>query len=230
MTAHGGLDRWSTFIDIEARFSLTGMQTPFRSLGDTLGPVRFLAATHEECAVIKPFLSLDRIGFFEPDYVSIETLDEQVLEQRSQPLATYIRRARSELWDPFDFLYFCGYTMWTSLTSPFLYTYPGFETTELAPVEEAGEEWRRLSVLLPAHIASHAPSLICYFGPDGLLRRQDHLSSALGGVVREDVADYEVFDGIVAPTARRLYQPVAESGSPDENPLLAIELEAVAFR
>ena len=230
VTAHGGLDRWTTFIDIEARFSIKGTSAPFRSMGEALGPVTFLAATREECAVIRPFLMEDHIGFFEPNYVSIETFDEQVLEHRDQPHATYVRRATGVAWDSFDFLYFCGYTLWTSLTTPFLYTYPGFESEELAPVEEAGEEWRRLSVLLPAHIACHSPRQICYFGPDGLLRRQDHISSVLGDVVREDVSVYDEFDGIIVPSVRQLYQPVSGNGRSNEAALLVIELDAVAFR
>ena len=42
--------------------------------------------------------------------------------------------------------------------APFLYTWPGFETEELAPWEENGEVWRPLKITYPDSIASHPGS------------------------------------------------------------------------
>jgi hypothetical protein len=39
--------------------------------------------------------------------------------------------------------------MWTYLTQPFLYAYPGFEVEEIEPWEEHGELLRRLKVRFP---------------------------------------------------------------------------------
>ena len=71
--------------------------------------------------------------------------------------------------------------MWTYLTTPFLYTYPGFVTEEISPWEENGEIWRRLKVTFPDNIASHTREQISFFGPDGLLRRHDYTVDILGG-------------------------------------------------
>ena len=37
--------------------------------------------------------------------------------------------------------------LWNYLIIPFLYTYAGFMTEELAPWEEKGEQWRALNVI-----------------------------------------------------------------------------------
>jgi hypothetical protein len=60
------------------------------------------------------------------------------------------------------------------LTSPFLYTYPGFESEKIEPWQENGEEWRRLKVTFPEYVASHTKTQITHFGPDGLMRRHDY--------------------------------------------------------
>ena len=49
--------------------------------------------------------------------------------------------------------------LWTYLTSPLRYIYPGFESEEIEPWHEDGEEWRRLKVTFPGHIASHTRTL-----------------------------------------------------------------------
>ena len=51
--------------------------------------------------------------------------------------------------------YFTGEALWTYLTMPFLYTWPGFVTEEIASIEVDGETWRRLKVTFPEHIKSH---------------------------------------------------------------------------
>src|SRR6202041_539269 len=84
-------------------------------------------------------------------------------------------------WDTLHAAYFNGYALWTYLTQPFLYAYPGFKTMELEPWEEAGETWRRLKVVFPEQIASHAREQVTYFGPDGLMRRHDYAVDVLGG-------------------------------------------------
>src|SRR3546814_4504928 len=47
--------------------------------------------------------------------------------------------AREYPWDLLHLAYFCGYAGWNYLTTPFLFTYPGFETEEIEPWEEEGE-------------------------------------------------------------------------------------------
>jgi hypothetical protein len=82
--------------------------------------------------------------------------------------------------------YFVGTAMWTYLTQPFTFAHPGFQTTELDPWPEKGEQWRRLRVIWPSrlqhrvsgrqvnanfagyHIAAHAdvPDIEADFVPD----------------------------------------------------------------
>src|SRR3546814_3099699 len=79
--------------------------------------------------------------------------------------------AREYPWDLLHLAYFCGYAGWNYLTTPFLFTYPGFETEEIEPWEEEGEIWRRLKVRFSPDIPTHCPEQIFHFDAKGLLRR-----------------------------------------------------------
>src|ERR687891_1811834 len=58
-------------------------------------------------------------------------------------------------WDKLHAGYFNSYALWGYLTTPFLYTYPGFETQEIEPWYEDGERWRVLQVTFPDGYAAH---------------------------------------------------------------------------
>jgi hypothetical protein len=76
---------------------------------------------------------------------------------------------------------FGGYAIWTYLTEPIAYAYPGFIMEEIDPWEEDGETWRWLKAIFPVHIASQTRQQVSYFGPDGLMRRHDYNVDVPGG-------------------------------------------------
>ena len=113
---------------------------------------------------------------------------------------------------------------------PFLYTYPGFVTEELAPWEENGEPWRPLKVIVPDSIASHSREQVVYFGPDGLLRRHEYTVDVMGGASGFNyAADYRNVDGIVVPTKRRVYAADANKQKIPEPVLVAIDIRDISF-
>ena len=88
-------------------------------------------------------------------------------------------------WDDLHVAYFNSYALWTYLTIPFLYTYPGFVTEELPPWREDGETWRPLKATFPDSVASHSREQVSYFGEDGLLRRHEYTLDVMGGQWRQ---------------------------------------------
>jgi len=126
--------------------------------------------------------------------------------------------------------YFSSYALWNYLTIPFLFSYPGFVTEELAPWKESGDQWRPLRVIVPDSIASHSREQIAYFGPDGLLRRHEYTVDIMGGAAGLNYAsDYRNIDGIVVPTKRRVYAPDANKQKIPEPVLVAIDIHDIAF-
>jgi hypothetical protein len=155
---------------------------------------------------IAPFTAPDRRSVFVPDRLVLETLGGAVIESREDPEAAFAGQTLETPWDRFHVAYFASEALWTYLTSPFLYTYPGFESEEIEPWQEHGEEWRRLKVTFPDTVASRTKTQITHFGPDGLMRRHDYTVDILGGNSGANYpSDYREFQGIKMPTKRRIY-------------------------
>ena len=127
-------------------------------------------------------------------------------------------------------VYFASYALWSYLTIPFLYTYPGFVSEEIAPWEEDGEQWRALRVTFPDTIVSHTRNQVSYFGPDGLLRRHEYTVDVLGNAPGLNYAsDYRVANGLVVPYRRRVFAYDSEKRKVLEPLLVAIDIHQIEF-
>jgi len=204
--AHGGMERWNTFTRLRAELSVGGAIWEIKQQPGLLTDKLFEIETHIEHLTVTPFGAADTRLDFAPGRLAIETLDGMIVETRNNPESAFVGQVRETPWDRLHVAYFVGEALWTYLTSPFLYTYPGFETEEIEPWQEDGEEWRRLRVTFPDHIASHTRTQITHFGPDGLMRRHDYTVDILGGATGANYPSaYKQFQGLMMPTRRRIY-------------------------
>jgi hypothetical protein len=206
LEAHGGRARWDAFKTLKAELSVGGAIWYAKQQPGLLDHKIFEIDTHSERLTITPFSAPDRRSVFVPDRLVLETLAGANLETRDHPRAAFAGQTLETPWDKFHVAYFASEALWTYLTSPFLYSYPGFESEEVATWHENGEEWRSLRVTFPDHVASHCKTQITRFGPDGLMRRHDYTVDILGGASGANyVSDYREFQGIKMPTRRRIY-------------------------
>jgi hypothetical protein len=227
--AHGGLERWNELKTIKVAASITGAIWYVKGKPDFLKNVAVTAETRNERVTID-FPGQDKRAIFQPNRVVIEKLDGSLIEARDNPEKSFAGQQRKTPWDDVQVAYFCGEAMWTYLTIPFLYTYAGFHTEEIAPINVESSTWRRLKVTFPDNVKSHTREQISCFTPRGLLCRHDYTVDILGGATGLNYAfDYRNIDGIVIPTKRRVfayqgdYQPVTE-------PLLvAIDMGAITL-
>jgi hypothetical protein len=179
--AHGGLKRWDAFTRLTAEITIQGAIWDFKQVPGLLLDKVFQIRTHDEHLTITPFDGPDRRSVFVPGRLAIETLDGEVIERRDDPEAPFRNQVFADPWDPLQAAFFGSEALWTYLTLPFLYTYPGFVSEEIEPWPEDGEVWRRLQVTFPDHIVSHTKTQITHFGPDGLMRRHDYTVDILNG-------------------------------------------------
>lgn len=229
LDAHGGLDRWNALTRMEADLSIVGAIWHLKSKPDFFSTVRLEAATGAQEVVLSPVGAPGRRSVFSDDTIRLETDDGRVLETRPQPEASYAGQTLETPWDDLHAAFFATEALWTYFTTPFLYTYPGFATEEVAPRHEDGEEWRGLRVTFPDWVKSHTRFQTSYFGPDGLLRRHDYTVDLLGGATGANYAlDIEEFDGIKVPTRRRIWA-YDEHGEKVPEPLL-VSVDVLAMR
>jgi hypothetical protein len=204
VAAHGGTRRWCDFFKLEAVLSVGGTLSEARAEPDLPQAVRLVADLYQPRVVWSP-----------------------------QPQEAHTPLATDAAWGPAHTAWFSGDAAWSYLIQPFLYTYPGFSCTELEPWEENGEQWRRLKIAFPEHLASHGSEQVAYFGREGLLRRHDYQLGAGGGqagvACASYASDYCDADGIRVPTRRRIYARDDAGQRRAQAPLLAIDVEQIAF-
>lgn len=230
VAAHGGLDRWNAITSITVAASITGAIWFVKGKGDALKDVSLTADTRSE-SVTMDFVGQDKRSVFAPMHVTMQRSDGTVTQERADPEASFAGHQRDTPWDDIHVAYFSGEALWTYLMTPFLYTWPGFVTEEIAAVDVDGETWRRLKVTFPDYVKSHTREQISCFGPDGLLRRHDYTVDILGGATGLNYASgYRDVGGIIIPTIRRVY---AYEGNyrPVFDPLLvAIDMDEISIR
>jgi hypothetical protein len=229
VNAHGGLTRWRQLTTLFASMSITGAIWPAKNQTDALVNIRVEAQLHSQHVIIHQLARRKRL-IFAPQRVALETESGELLGERDNPRDSFKGQTQFSPWDDLHLGYFCGYALWTYLTTPFLYTSPGFVTEEVEPWEEDGQRWRVLQVMFPERIASHSRAQSSYFGADGLLRRHEYTVDVMGGAQGANYAsDYRDFDGILIPTKRRIYGYDGRKQKIPSPLLIAIDIDEVTF-
>ncbi len=228
--AHGGLDRWNVFTTLRAELTVGGAIWDIKQQPGLLSNKILEIETHGERLKVTPFAGDDSHLDFRPERLSIVAADGTLIEERDTAANAFVGQVRETPWDKLHVAYFVGEALWTYLTSPFLYTYPGFETEEVEPWHENGEEWRRLQITFPGHIASHCRTQITHFGPDGLMRRHDSTVDILGGATGANYpSNYAAFQGLMMPTRRRIYAYDDTRMKVPEPLLVSLDFGALTF-
>jgi hypothetical protein len=229
--AHGGLDRWNAFKKLRAEVSIDGAIWYVKQAPGLLTDKVVDIDTHAQRLTISPFTAPDLRSVFVPERLVLEDTDGKAVETREDPVSAFAGQTLETPWDKFHVAYFVSEALWTYLTSPFLYTYPGFECEEIEPWQESGEAWRRLKVTFPDDIASHCKTQITHFGPDGLMRRHDYTVEILGGATGANyVSDYRDVQGIMMPTKRRIYAYDGAMQKVAEPLLVSLDFGNISFR
>lgn len=228
--SHGGLDRWNSLQTVALELSVGGALWDIKGQTGLFADSLYEADTHKQRATLGRFGASDRRVRFAPDKLVLETNVGREIQVRDNPRAAFAGHVLKTRWDQMHAAYFNAYSLWTYITQPFLYTYPGFATTEIEPWEEDGEAWRRLRVIFPDNIASHTREQISYFGPDGLMRRHDYAVDVLGGAEGAHyIGDYGDHDGILVPHQRRVYPRGADNRKIPGRVSVSIDIGRLAF-
>ncbi len=213
--ARGGWERWRELGQLTAHVSVGGGTLALKGWPGALDDARFVIDPRRPLTRIQPFGKPGLSAQFEPERTMIVGPDGKPLHSRERPRQAFAGHELATPWDALHLAYFAGYAVWTYLTTPFLFTMPGFQVEELAPWHEGGEAWGRLQVRFPDTVPSHSPVQTFYFGSDGLLRRHDYSVDVIGGTSSANYAsEHRSFGGIVFPTKRRVF-----TIGPDQLPL-----------
>jgi hypothetical protein len=166
----------------------------------------FELRTHEESVSIGPASAAGSRSTFSPKVVSLQTSDGEFVETLYNPRSSFAETPVVS-WDPFKYAYIRSYTVWNCLTQPFLFTYPGFETRDLEPLEVSDEVWKRIEIIYPSHIAGHCSRMVCHVGHDMLMRRYDFQFDLVNGIaVTSFPLNYREVQGLLVPMTRSIFR------------------------
>ncbi|SDH89657.1 hypothetical protein SAMN05216338_1014164 [Bradyrhizobium sp. Rc2d] len=215
--ATGGMSRWNSLSRFTLHLSVGG--TLFSSAGHPREFKDVIAegSTRTQSVRFTGITGGEQSGSFQPDAITIESVDGEVLQTWSNPNLAFSDTDSHVLADELHLIFFCGVAIWNYLTTPFLLARPDVAVEELSPLQEGSETWRRLRAQFPPNLVTFAGEQIFYFDDKALQRRSDH--DLFGMKVAHYSWAHEIFGGIVVPTLRRsqLRQP---DGTVNAKPIL----------
>lgn len=219
--AHGGAARWASLRELRAHLRSGGLAYPLRRRPSPVD-LRLRVSCHEPRNVLEDWPAPGRRGVMTAERVWIEDAGGAVVAEREHPRRLFRALSRRAVrWDDLDFLYFAGYASWNYLTTPWLLASEGVRVRELPG--------RRLHATFPPAIPTHSREQVFHFDADARLVRLDYTAEVFGGWARavHRCHDHRDFDGLLAPTRRRVTPRAA--GRPLPAPTL-IWIELLALR
>ncbi|WP_027576700.1 hypothetical protein [Bradyrhizobium sp. WSM1743] len=215
--ASGGLARWNSLKRFTLHLSVGG--SLFSSAGHAreFKDVTAEGSTRTQSLRFTGITGGEHSGSFQPDAITIESLDGEVLRTWRNPSLAFAEVGVPALADELHLVFFCGVAIWNYLTNPFLLAHPDVMVEELPPWREGTETWRRLRAQFPSHLITLAPEQIFYFDESALQRRTDH--DLFGIKVAHYSWAHDRFGGIVVPTLRRA-QTLQPDGTVIAKPVL----------
>ena len=225
--ASGGLARWNAFQQFTLQLSIDGALFSRMGQAGRFKEVVAEGSTRTQSVRLSGFADPGVAGLYQPDCVTIESAEGNVLRTWRDPLEAFRDHTRQTAWDELYLVFFCGFSVWNYLTTPFVLTHPDVVTEELSPWHEHGQEWRRLRASFPPDIVTHSREQTFYFDATGLQRRTDH--DLLGVQVAHYSWAHQPFSGIVLPTLRRTLQLNLDGSAITRPSLIDVEIFDATF-
>jgi hypothetical protein len=225
--ASGGMQCWNRLQRFTLQLSIDGAL--FSKAGHT-GRFKDIAAegsTHTQLVRFTGFSGASRCGVYRPECVTIEDPEGRVLRTWSNPQRSFCDPAKHAVWDELHMVFFCGFSVWNYLTTPFFLARPEIRVEELPPWREQNQVWRRLRAVFPPTVVTHCSEQVFYFNDEGLQRRADH--ELFGTSVAHYSWAHQTFCGISVPTLRRSLTLNPDGTAVVKPSLLDVEIFDAAF-
>jgi hypothetical protein len=142
--AHGGLERWRRYTNIEATIVSGGGLFALKGVPQDQSPRRMTVWLHDERSSVAPYGAADQRTMFTPQRIAIEKKDGRIVAERYAPSDSFAGHQMTTPWDPLHRAYFNGEALWTYFTTPFLLAMDGMRVQEIEPWNAGSETWHVL--------------------------------------------------------------------------------------
>lgn len=230
LRASGGTGLWRRISRFTLHVSITGALFTAKCGTAQLKELAVEGSTQIQALDITGFAGADLRALYRPDWVALEGPDGRQLERRQATPEGFRDSLRSATWDQLQLAYYCGYLLWNHVALPFILAEPDFESREFPRSLEPGESLRRLSVVFPPRVVTHATAQTFYFDREAHLRRLDYPAAHADRTqIAQMFSAHQRFSGILLPTLSRLLTVGADGVPVAKPPLLDIEIFDAEF-
>ncbi|MER8376018.1 hypothetical protein [Mesorhizobium sp. M1409] len=229
--AHGGLETWNRFTSLTAHLTQGGALWVLKGHAGKLDETNVTVGLRDEWASHHPFGPDGKVSQFRPGKVEIQDSSGNVVEELSDPRASFAGHTLETPWSEPQLAYFAGIAMWTYLNMPFVLAQPGVVSEQFEDWTEKGETWNRLKVTFPKEIATHSTVQTLYVDADGLLKRHDYDVEIAGNTPGAHyISGYTTVSGLKFPTERRIFPRQTDGNSLSEPLVVSIDLSDIELR
>jgi len=230
LRASGGVDLWRLTRRFTLHMSITGSLCTARCSTAQLKEIVVEGSTQTQALEITGFARADLRALYRPDWVALEGQDGRRLKERQGSHEELRSELQSTTWDELQLAHYCGYLIWNHIATPFILADSDFESRELRRNAARDESLRRLTVVFPVRVATHASAQTFYFDREGLLRRLDYPAAHEEHTqIAQMFSGHQRFSGILVPTLCRLLS-IGADGVPVAKPsLLDVEIFDARF-
>ncbi|TWI77908.1 hypothetical protein IQ13_4148 [Lacibacter cauensis] len=227
--AHGGLDKWNTIQQVKLRATIDGLLWKLKGQPTLLRDTYVVVDTKQQAVRYKP-VNEKWYTSFEPNRVAAFA-QNNCLEELQDPRQSFANHSKETKWTRLQTFYFASYAMWNYINIPYVFADPAYQIKAIGTWQENNEEWQRLQVQFPGHVATHAPVQTFYIDQSGLIRRHDYDVAIIGnGRSAHYLYAYQDINGIKIPTQRRVFTRLENNTARQPEPLLvAIDLTEIVL-
>jgi hypothetical protein len=215
LETYGGEGRWRAATGVEGRLTIGGSLFRWKRRGEGHWPsVQIRVETAGPRTRFDPIDRAGNVAVLDGHTVRIERPDGTLVEER-QNARTKPYGRKLFAWDVVDIGYFFGYTMWNYLALPALLMRDDIAWSEVSA--------DTLEARFPPEIPTHSPVQRFHLDLDtGRLRQHDYTAKVFGGWAKAAhmITEHRDYDGLTAPSKRRVKPRAGDKGGPLPFPLL----------
>jgi hypothetical protein len=214
--AYGGEERWRAASAVEARLTIGGLLFRWKRRSQGKWPsVQIRVDTTEPRTRFDPIDRAGNVAVLEGHRVRLERPDGSLVEERPNARPRPYGGGKLFAWDSVDIGYFFGYTMWNYLALPALLMRDDIEWSEVSA--------DTLEARFPPEIPTHSPVQRFHLDLEtGRLRQHDYTAEPFGrwALAAHMIEEHRDYDGLTAPSKRRVKPRSGKNGGPLPFPLL----------
>lgn len=229
-TAHGGLEKWNKWSQIEVTLIIRGNLLAYKGISPFKRKMKVTINSKSVKAILDPFPKDGFIGIYEGDFVFIQN-------KETGEVISELQNARNScksklLWNHLNLLYFLGYAFWNYVNTPYLFYWEDFKVNELKETKIGNSYSHTLEVIFPDSVPSHCQKQIFYFSEKGLLQRLDYTAEIFGNflVGAHICENHKQFNGFFFPTHRIVYPRLHKTPLPFLPSAMEGWIENIAFK